>query len=79
MHQLGRQPTVGSVMLFGVVDILFSCTPRLFTSETMVHRDRTRSYRTACVVPSEPSEAVMELKKEQCAQNVVCYDVGLIT
>ena len=28
-------------MLFGVVDILFSCTPRLFTSEIMVHHDIT--------------------------------------
>ena len=35
-------------MLFGVIDILFSCTPRLFTSETMVHHDRARLYHTAC-------------------------------
>ena len=38
----GGQPTVRSVMLFGVIDNLFSCTPRLFTSENMVHHDRTR-------------------------------------
>ena len=37
-----RKPTVRSVMLFGVIDILFSCTPRLFAYETMVHRDRAR-------------------------------------
>ena len=39
IHHLGRQPTLRSVMLFGVVDILFSCTPRLITSETLVHHD----------------------------------------
>ena len=41
-------------MLFGVVNVLFSCMPRLFTSEIMVHHDKARP----SVVPSEPSEAV---------------------
>ena len=27
----------------GVIDILFSCTPDHFTSETLVHHDRARS------------------------------------
>ena len=31
-----------SVMLSGVIDILFTCMPQLFTSETMVHLDRAR-------------------------------------
>ena len=30
-------------MLFSVIDILFYCTPRIFTDETMVHHDRARS------------------------------------
>ena len=37
-------------MLFGVIDILFSCTPHFFTFEAMVHNYRARSP----VVPSEP-------------------------
>ena len=39
---LVMQLTVKSVMLFGVIDILFSCTLHLFTSDTMVHHDRAR-------------------------------------
>ena len=35
-------------MLFGVMDILFLCTPHLFTSESMVHHDRARWYQMAC-------------------------------
>ena len=51
------QPKVRSVMLFGVINILFSCTPCLFTSETMIERgDNTRPV----VVLSELSEAVKE-------------------
>ena len=42
IHHLGRQPTVRSVMLLGVIDILFSCTRYLFTSETIVQHDRAR-------------------------------------
>ena len=52
-------------MLFGVINILFSCTPHLFTSGTldpMIERgDTTRS----AVVPSEPSEAAKEQKKKK--------------
>ena len=55
LRDLCGQPTVRSVMLFGVVDI-FCFLGRLFTSETMVHHDRTRPV----VVSSEPSEAVKE-------------------
>ena len=58
-------------MSFGVIDILFSCTPRLFTSESS---DATRPV----VVPSEQSEAVREWKKRS-AQNVVFNNVGPIT
>ena len=32
----------------GVIDNLHSCTPHLFTSETLVHHDRERLYHTAC-------------------------------
>ena len=39
IHHLGDQPTVRSVMLFDVVDNLFSCMPHLFTSDNMVHHD----------------------------------------
>ena len=44
-------------MLFGVINILFSCTPCLLTSETMMEQhDATRP----AVVSSEPSDAVKE-------------------
>ena len=48
IHHLGGKPTVRSVMLFGVINTLFSCTRHLFTSETLVHHDRVRSYQMAC-------------------------------
>ena len=42
-------------MLFGAIDILFSCTPHLLTFETMVQHDREQGDTTqALVVPSEP-------------------------
>ena len=46
MHHHGGQPTVRNVMLFGVINILLSCKPCLFISETMVHHDRAS--QTAC-------------------------------
>ena len=68
MHHLGGQPTVRSVISLGIIDILFSCTPLLFTSETS-------DTAQPAVVPSEQSEAV----KKRCAQNVVFNNVGPIT
>ena len=40
--EFGWQPTVRSFMLFGVINILFSCMLRLFSSETTVHHDGSR-------------------------------------
>ena len=42
-------------MLFGVIDIMFSCTPRVATSVAMVPKNRAR---WPAVVSSEPPEAV---------------------
>ena len=53
-------------MLFGVIDICFSSTPHLLTSETMVHHDRVRWYHMAC-------------GGSFCVQNVVSNNVGPIT
>ena len=47
-------------MLFGVNDILFSCIPRLFTSETMVTMIEREDTIRLAVVPLEPLETVKE-------------------
>ena len=45
---------------------LLSCTPHLFTSQTMVHRDRTRWCHTACggfLCTTRSSEGIVEETK----------------
>ena len=62
--------------MLGVINILFFSMPHLFASETtMIEPDDTTQL---AVVPSEPSEAVNEKKKKQCAQNVVFNNVRQI-
>ena len=56
-------------MLFGGISILFSCTPHLFTSETMEHLDRARRCHTACggsLWTIRISEGIEESMCRQC-------------
>ena len=51
-----------SVLLYGAINILFSCTPHLLTSDTMVHHDERGDTTRPAVVPSDPSEETMRTK-----------------
>ena len=44
-------------MLFGIIDILFSCTPHFFTSKTMVHHNRA-SWSHYYLLPAVGTELV---------------------
>ena len=45
-------------MLLGIIDVLLSCMPRLFTSETTVPVTERGDTTRPAVVPNEPSDAV---------------------
>ena len=63
------------VMLFGVIDVLFSCAPHLYFLKlwrTVIERGGATQ---PAEVPSEPSETVKEQKKKRCTLDVVFDNV----
>ena len=79
IHHLGGQPTVKSVMLLGVVDILFFCMPHLLTSATMVDHVSWWWYHTARDGSLGTIKSSEGKEEETMRKNVVFSNVVPIT